>query len=331
MVDAVRPVHRLATVQTGVSLRSGQIISARVDSLLSQGRVRLLVDGKSLIAKTSLALKPGQTIRASVETISGGTRLRVLSAADAAGNKAAAAEISPRQILSAALLRAGLSVPEAAELDRQAVLLSRSRGERSRLARLYAELRSRGADPSADFLEYLDAVLSPHSGSNPDNPENRSSQRQWFKPPDAEQLADELSDEAQNAPDGDDALLSLFNGAVSRDGTWVLRRFNRILDNRTLYCVIKFRKGIRPAMALTVQDGERIFEFLVEGIEKPRLTVCTNDRVVVDADSWQSFGQTLALMNILLSDTILPISESDGFNRIADETNYVLEAMGESS
>ena len=84
-------------------------------------------------------------------------------------------------------------------------------------------------------------------------------------------------------------------------------------------------------MALTVQDGERIFEFLVEGIEKPRLTVCTNDRVVVDADSWQSFGQTLALMNILLSDTILPISESDGFNRIADETNYVLEAMGESS
>ena len=329
MVDAVRPVHRLIPVKAGASLRSGQIISAHVDSLLSGGRVKLSLYGKSLIAKTSLFLKPGQSIRASVEAVPGGWRLRVFSGADSPKNRPVAAEITPRQLLSAALLRAGLPVPDAAELERQALLLGRSRGERSRLARLYAELRSKGADPSADFLEYLDAVLSPQGDRK--NPGNHSSpQREWHKPPDAGQLADELG-EKDTITENEDAVLQLFSGAEGHDGTWVVRRFSRTLDRQTVSVVVKFRQGSAPAMALTIQDGERLFEFLIEGLDPPGLKVYTSENVEIDPDNWKSFHDRLALMKILLSDTILAYTESDGFSRAADETSYILEAMDESS
>ena len=91
--------------------------------------------------------------------------------------------------------------------------------------------------------------------------------------------------------------------------------------------VWKFRRGISPALALTVHDGSRTLEFLLEGLDHTRLTVFSDRPEQYRREStWRRFRQRLALMNIEVDDTILPIEESDGFTPGTGETD---EGSGE--
>ena len=137
-------------------MRPGDIVSARVSDLLAGNRFRILLNGRTMTAESRLPLQKGQVIRARVEQAGSGTILRLIDSGGAPAGSQSAAGASARQILTAAFLKAALALPGDSDMQRMSTLLDRSRGHRLRLARLQADLSSRGADPSADFLEALE-------------------------------------------------------------------------------------------------------------------------------------------------------------------------------
>jgi hypothetical protein len=157
MLESIRGNSPLIDIVAGEKLRPGDVISARVVSREGAGRFRLIWNGRSLLADSQLNLKTGMTIRARVEGSSGALMLRLIgdaATAAAVSQGAPSGGSSLMSLLSAAMLRAGLPLPGDAEAVRQAALLERTRGPRIRMARLYSELISKGADPTAGFWKH---------------------------------------------------------------------------------------------------------------------------------------------------------------------------------
>ncbi len=169
------------------------------------------------------------------------------------------------------------------------------------MARLYAELLSKGSDPTADFLESVDTAFS---GEGRDH---RSGS--WPQPPESEELKGELTEEG----DDPDSLINLLNNVSGHRDNWMFRRLVRRLGEDEIRMVWKIRRGMDPALALTVYDGSHTFEFLMEGLDKTRLSVYVDDDTEIDEKLWNSFCESLALMNVKVDDTILSITKSDGF------------------
>jgi hypothetical protein len=200
--------------------------------------------------------------------------------------------------------------------------LSRTKGIQIRVARTYAELLAKGSDPTADFLESLDLLFS--RDDSDDSPKGRKEGREWRRVPSPEEIADEISDNHEN----DVPLLNLINNVPGKTGHWMFARNSRRLGGRNMEMVWKFRRGISPALALTVFDGRRTLEFLLEGLEHTRMAVFSDRPEQFDAKVWRTFRERLALMNIEVDDTILPIDFSDGFTPGTGETVRDLEKMG---
>lgn len=313
MLESIRGNSPLINIVAGDQLRPGDVISARVVSREGAGRFRLIWNGRSLLADSQINLKTGMIIQARVEGSSGALMLRLLGNA---GNAAAASQGalsgggSLFSLLSAAMLRAGLPLPGDAEAARRAALLERTRGSRIRMARLYSELVSKGADPTAGFLEELEAVLSSHDSR--DGGKHKHRQSRSFEPP--------AREERVNEP-----LLDLLGAVDGRDGRWVFAKSREALGDREFDLTWKIRDGRVPALALTVRDGERVFEFLLEGLDDVRLAVYSDDDDQVPVEIWRTFRERLALMNIRVDDTISPMNESDGFTPGAGEVIRTLE------
>ena len=300
MPDPVRGNFQLFNIVAGDKLRSGDVISVRIQTILPDGRFRLLWNGRTLTARSHLNFHPGQIIRARVERNSGGFFLHLLDSKFKTPH-AASPQASTGTLLSAALLRAGLSLPGNSEAVRRAALLTRTKGSRVRMARLYAELLSKGSDPTADFLESVDTAFS---GEGRDH---RSGS--WPQPPESEELKGELTEEG----DDPDSLINLLNNVSGHRDNWMFRRLVRRLGEDEIRMVWKIRRGMDPALALTVYDGSHTFEFLMEGLDKTRLSVYVDDDTEIDEKLWNSFCESLALMNVKVDDTILSITKSDGF------------------
>ncbi|MCK5250214.1 MAG: hypothetical protein KAJ98_09645 [Spirochaetaceae bacterium] len=300
MPEPVRGNLQLTDIVAGDKLRTGDIISARIQTVLPDGRFRLLWNGRTLTARSHLNFRPGQIIRARVERNSGGFFLLLRDSRSKIPHTASP-QASTRTLLSAALLRAGLSLPDGSEAARRAALLKHTKGHRVRMARLYAELLSKGTDPTADFLESVDTALSG------DGRDHRSGN--WTRPPDSDELKDEMNEEG----DDPDSLINLLNNVSGHRDHWMFRRLVRHLGEGEIRMVWKIRRGMDPALALTIYDGSRTFEFLMEGLDNTQLSVFTDDNTEIDTKKWKSFRESLALMNVEVDDTILSIAESDGF------------------
>jgi len=313
MLESIRGNSPLIDIVAGEKLRPGDVISARVVSREGAGRFRLIWNGRSLLAESQLNLKTGMTIRARVEGSSGALMLRLIGDA---GTGAAVSQGAPSgggslmSLLSAAMLRAGLPLPGDAEAVRQAALLERTRGPRIRMARLYSELISKGADPTADFLEALEAVLSDSDSRGGGKHKRRQSG--FYEPP--------APEERSNEP-----LLDLLGAVDGRDGRWVFAKSRKALGDREVDLTWKIRDGRVPALALTVRDGERVLEFLLEGLDEIRMAVYSDDETQIPIEIWKTFRERLALMNIHVDDTISPMNESDGFTPGAGDVIRHLE------
>ncbi len=322
MPEPVRGNLQLTNIIAGDKLRPGDLISARVRDVLPDGRYRLVWNGRILTAKSHLTLQTGQFLRARVEGKPGGLLLHLLNT-NSKTSETPMPQASIKTLLSAALLRAGLSLPEDVETVRRAALLNRTKGRRVRMARLYAELLSKGADPTADFLESVEAALSGNGKYR--NGEGRNKGRgNWQSPPGPEELADEL---AAESPDPE-PLINLLNKIPAEGDRWFFRHLMRKLNEEDIQLTWKIRKGLNPALALTLKDGARTFEFLLEGLDKTRLSVFADEEVEIDQKQWDSFRKNLTLMNIEVDDTILSIGESDGFTPGTAEVVQDLEGRG---
>jgi len=282
-----------------LGFRSGDLVTARVKSILPGGRYRLILNRHTVIARSNLVFEEGQRIRARFVRNSSGIYLHLLESKPGLMYRGFAGA-SAGTMLSAALIRAGLPLPGEIEGARRAALLERTRGARKKMARLYAELLAKGADPNAEFLEMLNRSFS--EGGN-------KRQGRWSTPPGGSQLSDEF----RNSDIDNDPLLNLLAYDCRGNDGWSFIRLKKILGNREIRMMWKIRKGIDPALALTIQDGKRIFEFLMEGLEKTRMTVFSDSREEINLETWNSFRESLALLNIEVDDDILAPRDSDGF------------------
>jgi len=316
MPDPVSGHFHLLNISSGDKLRPGDIVSARVRAVLPAGRFQLYCNGRLLTAKSSLVFHKGQVLRVRVEQNGRGLSLHLLNGRSEISQKISQAQTAER-LLPAALLRAGLSLTGEGEARRRAALLSRTRGSRLRMTRLYAEILAKGADPGAAFLESLDNLLSGDSGGR------RS--RHWQSLPRGDELREELCGESSEE---NDTLLNLLNEVPGKKSNWMFTRLDRSFSDHDYRMVWKIRRGMDPALALTVYDGKRTLEFMMEGLEKPHMAVYTDEETQIDEKQWKSFRKTLALMNIAVDDTILPISCSDGFTAGSEKVLEDLEGMG---
>jgi len=322
MPDPVNGNFHLLNISSGDKLRPGDIVSARVKAVLPGGRFQLYCKGRLLTAKSSLAFHSGQIIRARVEQNGKELQLHLLNSRSKLNQKIFQRE-SIESLLPAALLRAGLSLTGEGETRRRAALLSRTRGSRLRMTRLYAEILAKGADPGAAFLESLDSLFSGGSGGR--------KSRSWQSLPDPAELREELCGDSSGeneVSDEKDTLLNLLNAVPGKKNNWMFKRLTRTFADSDYRMVWKIRRGMDPALALTVYDGERTFEFLLEGLEKPHMTVYVDDDTQIEEKKWNSFRQTLALMNFAVDDTLLPISSSDGFTAGSEKVLEDLEGRG---
>jgi len=322
MPDPVNGNFHLLNIGPGDRLRPGDIVAARVKAVFPGGRFQLYCNGRLLTAKSSLSFHPGQIIRARVELNGKELHLHLLNSRSKLNQKIFQRE-STERLLPAALLRAGLSLTGEAETRRRAALLSRTRGSQLRMTRLYAEMLAKGVDPGAAFLESLDSMFSGGSGGHKSG--------SWKSLPDPEELREELcgdSSEKNEISDENDTLLDLINDVPGKKNPWMFRRLTRSFADRDYRMVWKIRRGMDPALALTVYDGKRTFEFLIEGLENPHLAVYVDENTDIDEKHWKSFRETLALMNFAVDDTLLPISSSDGFTAGSEKVLEDLEGRG---
>ncbi len=304
----------LININTGDKLRPGDVVSARIKAVLPNGRFRLYCNGRILTAKSSLAFQTGELIRGRIEQNDRGLYLHLLSGSSKSIREPSSLEI-PKIMLFAALLRAGLPLSGDAETLRRTALLNRTRGSQRRVARLYAELLAKGSDPGAAFLESVDRMLSGGGG------DERGSKK-WPSTPGGEELQEELCGDTD---DKSDRLLNLISNVPGKNDTWMFKRLIRRLGDEEVRMVWKIRRGLNPALALTVYDGKRTFEFLMEGLEQTHMSVYADDGTEIDEKRWEKFRETLALMNVDVDDTLLPISRSDGFTTGSDKVLQDLE------
>ncbi len=315
MTASIRVENQLTNIVAGDKLRPGDIISARVTENLPGNRFRILWNGRTLTADSHLNLTKGQVIRAQVETGSAGVTLRLL-----AGSQGAASEVtggaaslpnvlSPVQQLITSFLKASLSIPPDSDLQRMGRLLGHARGRRPRLARLQVDLLSRGSDPSADFLEALEDLLDRSDRQKHGNGGGRGNRQ----PPGPEEL------KQMAAGEENESLLNLINKAPGRSEDWIYHRTSTGNDENGPQLTWKIRRGHIPALALTVRDRGRAFEFLLEGINPGKMDVhyegpeSKEIASEISPEMWDAFRETLSLMNISVNDTLLPMDLSDGF------------------
>ena len=319
------PVHgtfHLVNTLPGDKLRPGDIVSGKITAVLPNGRFNLYCNGRTLTAKSSLLFQTGDLLKARVVQNSTGLYLHLLGSS-LKSTPADPSSVTPGALLSAALLRAGLSLPDEAEGLRRAALLNRTGGSRVRMARLYAEMLAKGTDPGAAFLETLDRMFSqsPLSGS----------MRRWVSTPDHKELQEELCDTdagSSETSDSDSTLLNLLGSVSGKNHTWMFKKLLRRLGDGELRMTWKIRSGMNPALALTVYDGDRTFEFLMEGLENTQMSVYSDDADAINEEQWITFRKRLALMNVDVGDTILPISTSDGFTPGSGQVLQNLEDRG---
>lgn len=290
---------KVSSLFTRLDLQTGDIVTARIKSILSNGKYRLILNKHTVIARSNLVFKEGEQIRARFARGRDGIYLHLLESKPEITHPNFAGR-SAGTMLSAALIRAGLPFPDDIEGARRAALLKRTKGMRRRIARLYAELLAKGADPNAGFLEMINKAFS--EGGN-------RRQGRWFTPPKSKQLSTEF-----RSTDIDiDPLLNLLAYDSRGNNGWRFIRLKKIFGDREIRMMWKIRKGIDPALALTIQDGKRNFEFLVEGLEETRMTVFSDSRAEIDPRIWNSFRKSLASLGIKVDDAILMLRDSDGF------------------
>lgn len=288
--------------------RSGDIVVARVVERVGEGLFRISLRGKSMTARSELSLNTGESIKARVEAIPGGRRLKILGRRGPSGEPIPLSRTPshPRTILTEALLRSGLPVPEEAELRRKTALLSRSRGDLHRLSRLFSELTAKGIDPSADFLERLDQLLD--VGRRRGGGE-RPPPRRWRQTPDSESLAADLTEDAETLPDE----LRLLNAARGVRGRWAFLPFSRVVGEKEWRGTLKVRVEGEPAITLSLKVEHNTWEFVLQGSRPARLTMYARYPEKARGDSLNILAERLSALNIVTDGSILPLEESDGF------------------
>lgn len=261
-------------------------------------------NSRRISAFSRLKLNVGQIIRARVEGGRNALRLRLLPLPSASESLKSPQSAAPslRSILSASLLRAGSALPGETEAERRLALLSRTRGRPQAAARLYAELLTRGADPTADFLEALYSCLFGSPG------DSKSKPRSWNGLPSADTLAEEFGREEDADP-----LLELLGSVHGSSGSWHFKRLRRGINGRAADLILKFRRGSPAAMALTVHQGGRTFEFLLKGSRPIHLQVFCDHPDSVSEQDWKEFRDSPVLRAVHVDNVILPIEQSDGF------------------
>jgi len=290
---------RVSRLVTRLGFRTGDLVNARIKTVLSDGRYRLILNRHTVIARSNLVFREGQRIRARFARKGDGIYLHLLESRPGLTQKSLAGA-SIETMLSTALIRAGLPLPEEIEGGRRAALLRRTRGMRRRMARLYAELLAKGADPKAGFLEMVNQLFSEGG---------RRRQGRWSAPPGGNQLSNEFC----NLDIDIDPLFNLLAYDSRGDGGWIFVRLKKLLGDNEIRMMWKIRRGIDPALALTIQDGKRNFEFLIEGLEKTRMAVFSDSKARIDPKIWNAFRETLSSLGIEVDDTVLTLDDSDGF------------------
>jgi len=316
MPDPVSGNFHIIDINTGDALRSGDFVSARIRAVLPNGRFILYCKGRQFTASSPLSFSPGEVIRARVEQSGKGIILHLIHSGSA-GKRGIPSLNPPETLLTASLIRAGLSLTGEAETLRRTSLLERTRGSRLRMARLYAELLSKGADPSAGFLESIERIFSGDAGGR--------GAGKWPTPPEPDKLKAELTEEKPENTGDKDLLINLLNSVQGKKDKWMFRKIAGKLGDGEVSLMWKIRSGLNPALALTVHDGSRIFEFLMEGLENTRMAVYTGNKAEVSEKEWDSFRRRLALLKIDVDDTILPLDRSDGFSPGSEEVLQDLE------
>jgi len=290
---------KVSSLIAKLGLQTGDLVTARVKSVLPDGRYRLILNKHAVIARSELVFKENQQIHARFARGKNGIYLHLLESRplparpDLAGGSAGT-------MFSAALIRAGLPLPDEIEGARRAALLRRAKGMRKRMARLYAELLAKGADPNAGFLEMVNQAFS--KGGN-------GWRGRWPTPPKGR----ELSDEFRNADIDNDPLLDLLAYDSRGNNGWRFIRLKKILGDREIRMMWKIRKGLDPALALAIHDGKRNFEFLMEGLERTRMAVFSDSGTEINFRIWNSFRESLATLGIEVDNAILTLRDSDGF------------------
>ncbi len=330
--------------------RSGDVVSVRVAEVFTGNRFRIQLGGQSMTARSTLPLRAGQLIRVHIEKSAGAVTLRILQS-DLFPSASNNSPLTPAEALVRAFIDASLALPPDVTLSRMRALLSRTKGNAARMARLYVDLVSRGAEPSADFIEAVDGLLhgnedgeensgnkqGPYSGDNADessqntpkdpdsahsesNSENKANHKNQAKKTRSfiKLKSSPSSDECKSGFIQDTQeqppLINILNNSPAKGQNWLFRKSRILLDGREVNITWKIKKGISPALAFTVIDGSRRMEFMLEGLNPVNLSVYSDEKTEISPEKWHEFCERISLKNIRVNDTIKKIEFSNGFS-----------------
>jgi len=186
----------------GTSLRPGGLVKVQVLERLGPGRWLVSVRGRIIPASAEVQLAPGARLLARVLVSGARILLRVLEpAGEPAAGPAAAA---PVDHVAAAFLATGLN-PRPEDVQKVRRLLERLRLPPQVYARLAAMLLEKGVDLESPGVAVLLADLSYGRGGGRGRGHSRPG------PSRPRQLVEELRRGAQNAGNGEETALPLFN------------------------------------------------------------------------------------------------------------------------
>jgi hypothetical protein len=204
-------------------LRAGDTVILTVLKRLDAGKWAVGIGGRVYPALSDLDLSPGAVMRARVGTAGGRFLLTVQKGLENPASAALLRQGLPdtplTQVIAAGLLRSGLPVlPQAVE--RMRAVLSRTKLEPSRAARLAAAAAEKGIDLASTGLDRLLALLSlgEKGGGDP---------RRWRGRPFPRSAA-ELRESAAGVDAGETAghdSLQVFNHARGQSPSWVVVPF----------------------------------------------------------------------------------------------------------
>jgi len=303
-------------LKSGIKLYPGSVIRAEVLSG-SSGKVKLLWNSGIIKAESSVELKTGEIIDFKVFSEDGKIVLKPFSG-EINKNQLNTfpgfyAKILPEHLKFAeSLFAAGLPLPHEEEFFRRYALLKRAEGNTRRLSRLYAELLSKGLDPSADFLEHVYSLLE--NGNRGTSGKHLSADIQdFFQPENLKYIFQEKGQSEENP------ILLLLSAVNGKNGRWIFKRENIKIKERTFSLVWKIRADSpEKDLSLTISDNGRIFEFILSGTGKIKMNVYISDNIYIEEDSWKAFRERMYLINVDVSDKLSPLNEGNGFSAVPE-------------
>ena len=316
-----------------LSLRSGDSVLVTVIKRLTGNKWAVGIRGRVLPARSEVELSPGQRLKAVVGIQHGRITLKISGQpADPIQDLIVRQGLQPSQLLESivtAFLRSGLAItPDRLLQVRQ--LLEKLKLDPKKFARIIAVILEKGIDPRSRGLEQLLLLLG--YGEQESGGEEG---RRRGKPPEPEQLVQQLRSDIERPEGGEGSSLQVFNHLQGPEHTWVVIPISYSLEGSgPIWGTIRLRYNVRQQqtdrliVVVRSRKGGKWSFVLKNGTARSEASRASELFIFGDPDDKRRSAELdvllLKLQNlgVKIDDTIREDQNFDGFDLPWEELSY---------